>query len=81
MCLAAIGRVVEVRMEQGTPVADVDFDGRRMTVGAHFTPDVVPGMFVVVHAGLALETLDPDRAAEALALRAEMKAADAQSEA
>jgi hydrogenase expression/formation protein HypC len=77
MCLAAIGRVIEVRTEHGVLLAEVAFDEKTMTVGAPFTPDVRPGMFVVVHAGLALEVLDPDRAAEAIALRAQITAADA----
>lgn len=76
MCLAAIGRVVEVRTERGALLAEVVFDGKTMTVGVPFTPNVEPGMFVVVHAGLALEVLDSETAAEALSLRAQLEAPD-----
>ena len=75
MCLAAIGRVLDVRDEGGVLVADVEFDNETIRVGADFTPDVRPGMFVLVHAGLAVRSLTAEEAADALALRAEMDAA------
>ena len=75
MCLAAIGRVCEVSEAGGVRLASVDIDGREMTVGADLTPTVEPGMYVVVHAGMAIEALTPEEAADALALRAEIAAA------
>jgi len=75
MCLAAIGLVHSVRREQGILLAQVDIQGREMTVGVDLTPEVQPGMHVVVHAGLAIQALTPAEAAEALALRADIAAA------
>lgn len=76
MCLAAIGCVRSVRREQGVLLAQVDIQGREMTIGVDLTPEVQPGMHVVVHAGLALQALTPEEAADALALRADIAAAD-----
>ena len=78
MCLAAIGRVVAVREESGILYAEIDIDGRSMSVGAGFTPELRPGMYAVVHAGHAMQALTPDEAAEALAMRAAMAAIDDQ---
>lgn len=79
MCLAAIGRVVAVRKERGILHAEIDVNGRAMLVGAGFTPELRPGMYAVVHAGLAMQALTPDEAAEALAMRAAMTAIDDQA--
>jgi hydrogenase expression/formation protein HypC len=75
MCLAAIGEVLNVDDDKGTRIAEVRLDGKTMRVGADFTPGIEPGMFVVVHAGLAMELLSAEEAADALALRAEIEAA------
>ena len=53
MCLAVPGRVVSV--EGADPAfrnAQVDFSGVRRTVNLAFTPEVVPGDFVIVPAGV-----------------------------
>jgi len=76
MCLAAIGLVHSVRRKHGVLLAQVDIQGREMTIGVDLTPEVQPGMHVVVHAGLAIQALTPAEAAEALALRADIAAAD-----
>jgi len=76
MCLAAIGCVLSVRREQGILLAQVDVQGREMTIGVDLTPEVQPGMHVVMHAGLAIQALTPEEAAEALALRAEISVSD-----
>ena len=80
MCLAAIGRVQEVSEAGGVRIAAVDVGGREMKVGIDLTPDVEPGMYVVIHAGLAMEALTPEEAADALALRAEIAAAGEEAE-
>ena len=64
MCLAVPGRVVSV--EGADPAfrhAHVDFCGVRRIVNLAFTPDVVPGDFVLVHAGVALTRVDEAEAA------------------
>ena len=64
MCLAVPGKVVSV---EGTDPAfrsgSVDFCGVRRTVNLAFTPDVVPGDFVLVHVGFALTRVDEEEAA------------------
>jgi hydrogenase expression/formation protein HypC len=64
MCLAVPGRVLNV--EGGDPAfrtAYVDFCGVRKTVNLAFTPDAVPGDFVLVHVGFALTKIDEEEAA------------------
>ena len=77
MCLALPGRVIELREQFGEPVALVDFDGTTREVVASFVPDLSPGDYVIVHAGVALQRLDEVAAAETLALFAEMGERDA----
>jgi hydrogenase expression/formation protein HypC len=72
MCLAMPGRVIELREQSGEPVALVDFDGTTREVVVSFVPGVVPGDYVIVHAGVALQRLDEAAAAETLALLAQM---------
>ena len=74
MCLAAIGCVQSVRREHGVLLAQVEVQGKVMTIGIDLTPEVEPGMHVVMHAGLAIQALTPEEAAEALALRADIAA-------
>lgn len=64
MCLALPAEVVDVDGETAT----VDLDGVRMPVSLAFLEHVSPGDFVVVHVGYALSKVDPDLAAEQLAL-------------
>lgn len=64
MCLAVPGRVVSV--EGADPAfrsGNVDFCGIRRIVNLAFTPDVVPGDFVLVHVGFALTRIDEEEAA------------------
>ena len=68
MCLGEIGQLVEVR---AGAVGIVAMPGRTVSVSLVTLDDVVViGDWVVVHSGFALERLDADEAAEALALRA-----------
>jgi hydrogenase expression/formation protein HypC len=76
MCLAVPGRVIELRSKFGEPVVLVDFDGTTIEVVASFVPDVRPGDYVIVHAGVALQRLDEVAAAETLALLAEIGGQD-----
>ncbi len=67
MCLAVPGRVLEVREEDGTQMADVDFGGVRKEVCLEYIPDVQIGEYVVVHVGFAIQRLDEASAIETLA--------------
>ena len=71
MCLAVPGRVDALVLEDGLRFAVVDFAGVRRRVCIETLPQVAPGAWVLVHAGVALQELDADAASEALRLLAE----------
>ena len=65
MCLTVPGIVL--RVEETDPAfrnAEVDFCGLRKIVNLAYTPEVVPGDFVLVHAGFATSRLERDEAAQ-----------------
>ncbi len=64
MCLALPGQVVAIEGETAT----VDVDGVQVPVSLAFLDGVDAGDFVVVHVGYALSKIDPDLAAEQIAL-------------
>lgn len=64
MCLALPAEVKSVEGETAT----VDLDGVQLPVSLAFLEGVEPGDFVVVHVGYALSKVDPDLAAQQLAL-------------
>jgi hydrogenase expression/formation protein HypC len=64
MCLAVPGRIVEVTpdAEPAFRRARVDFGGVQREVCVAFTPDAVPGDYVLVHVGFAIATVDEQEA-------------------
>lgn len=66
MCLALPAEVLSVEGDTAT----VDVDGVQVPVSLAFLEDVSAGDFVVVHVGYALSKIDPDLAAEQLAIMA-----------
>ena len=72
MCLAIPARVVAMPTEDS---AVVDLGGVRKEVSLSLVEGVVVGDYVIVHVGFALSKLDPEEAANTLALFAEMGAA------
>lgn len=60
MCLSVPGTVIEINDGQGK----VDVAGNVVEVDFTLTPDVVPGDYVLVHAGFAIQKYDE---AEAIA--------------
>jgi hydrogenase expression/formation protein HypC len=70
MCVAIPGRVLEIVDE----MAVVEFDRRRQRASLLLVPDAAVGDWVIVAAGTVLEVLDPDEAAEILALITEAPA-------
>ena len=71
MCLAVPGRVERVFDDDGLRMARVDFGGLHKNVCVETLSEVAPGAWVLVHAGVALQTLDAEAAAESLRLLAE----------
>jgi hydrogenase expression/formation protein HypC len=73
MCVAVPGRVLEIADE----MAVVEFDGRWQRASLLLVPDAAIGDWVIVAAGTVLEVLDPDEAAEILAMITEAPAQEA----
>lgn len=63
MCVATPGRIVEI--EGNT--AKVDFSGNIVRVNVSLV-DASVGDYVLTHAGMAIEKLDPDKAEELIRL-------------
>lgn len=65
MCLAVPMKVVELRAD-GKGVAELE--GSRQVVDLSLVSGATVGVYVIVHAGFAIETLDQAQADETLAL-------------
>lgn len=65
MCLAVPMKVVEIRAD-GKGVAELE--GSRQVVDLSLVSGATVGVYVIVHAGFAIETLDQAQADETLAL-------------
>ena len=64
MCLAVPGRVLDTDdCDPAFRTGNVDFCGVRKRVSFAYTPEVVPGDFVLVHVGFALRRVDAEEAA------------------
>jgi hydrogenase expression/formation protein HypC len=62
MCLAIPGKVIETLESDGLKVAKVSFGGMVKQVCVEYTPEVVPGDYVLVHVGFALSRIDQEQA-------------------
>lgn len=71
MCLAVPMKVVEI--EEGTAICEVD--GVRREGSLMMLDDVVVGDYVLLHAGFAIEKIDPDEALKTLEVFREVLAA------
>ncbi len=69
MCLAIPALVVELLPND---MARIDLDGVRKDISLSLVEGVAVGDYVIVHVGFALQKLDPDEAAETLAMFAEL---------
>jgi len=72
MCLAVPGRVEAI--DGGS--ARVDFGGVERVVQTSLLPDLRVGEYVLVHAGFAIQRLDPVEASATLALLEEYRPDD-----
>lgn len=70
MCIAWPMRISEVTPERNA-VAELEGVSRRISV--RLLDDVRPGDFVLVHAGYAIEKIDPVKACEQLQIMEELK--------
>jgi len=74
MCLAVPGKVLSVEGNLGR----VDFDGVVREFCLDLVPGIVPGCWVLVHAGFAIQTLEEEEAQSTLALLREWADFEAQ---
>ncbi len=74
MCLAVPAKLVQQDGQQGI----ADLHGNRLPVNTMMTPEAQPGDWILIHAGFAIERLNPEQARETWALIADVeKAAEA----
>jgi len=73
MCLAVPGKITSVKDNN----AEVDFSGIKRAVSLDLVPDAKKNDYVLVHAGFAIQVLEPEEAAETLKLFSEIYAQDA----
>ena len=67
MCLAVPGKLIELKegdQDATGAVGIVDFQGSRIELSLAFVPDAVPGDWLLVHAGYAINKLDEEEARE-----------------
>ncbi len=69
MCLAIPACVEQL---VGSDIAIVNLGGVRKEISLALLDDVAVGDYVIVHVGFALQKLDPEEAAQTLALFAEI---------
>jgi len=72
MCLAIPARIEQIITEDS---AIVSLGGVRKEISLALVEDVAVGDYVIVHVGFALQKLDPEEAAQTLALFAEISGA------
>ena len=73
MCLAVPGKVIEIeRNPQGVRMAKANFGGIVKSVCLEYTPEIVPGDYVLVHVGFALSKVDEEEAERTYQILREM---------
>lgn len=73
MCLAVPGQILEITgSDPLTRMARISFAGVIKEASLAYTPEAVPGDYVLVHAGFALNTVDEAEAQRTLELLREM---------
>jgi hydrogenase expression/formation protein HypC len=64
MCLAVPGKILSLEgADPAFRTGTVDFCGVRRIVNLAYTPEAVPGDFVLVHVGFAITQIDEQEAA------------------
>lgn len=67
MCLALPGQLIDISPDEPMlRTGVVDFAGVRKSVSLAYLPDAKLGDYIVVHAGLAIGTVDEDEAKASL---------------
>lgn len=68
MCLAIPGRIESIYEKDGLSMARVDFGGVKRVTCLQYVPQAVPGDYVLVHVGFALNVVDQAEAERTLEL-------------
>ena len=69
MCLAIAGRIKQIEGD----AAVVDYDGLLKQASILLLPNLAVGDYVLVHAGFAIQKVDPDYAQELIELEREIR--------
>ena len=69
MCLAIPMKILKIEGDK----AIVSSSGVQRSIGISFMKNVKPGDYVIVHAGFAIEKLDPAKAEETLKILEELQ--------
>ena len=72
MCLAIPGRVIERMEVDGLRMARVSFGSMMKQICIEYTPDAMPGDYVLVHVGFALSKVDEREAQRTFELLEEL---------
>jgi hydrogenase expression/formation protein HypC len=73
MCLAIPGKLIDIADDaDGVRMGRANFGGIVKQVCLEYTPEVIPGDYVLVHVGFALSKVDEEEAARTYRLLAEM---------
>jgi hydrogenase expression/formation protein HypC len=73
MCLAIPGKVIDIAEDAaGVRMARANFGGIVKQVCLEYTPEVVPGDYILVHVGFALGKIDEEEAARTYAALEEL---------
>jgi len=62
MCLGVPGKIVSKEANRAT----ADINGNQVEVSIVMTPEVVPGQYVLIHAGFAMQIIDESEALETM---------------
>lgn len=68
MCLAVPGKIESIDASGAMKMAKVDFNGIYKNICVEWVADAKEGDYVIVHAGFAINILDPEEAQENLRL-------------
>jgi hydrogenase expression/formation protein HypC len=66
MCLGIPGKIAEIYESGGLRMGRIDYGGVIKEACLAYVPEAAPGQYVLVHAGFALNVLEPDEAEETL---------------
>lgn len=72
MCLGIPGKIVDVFESGSLRMGRIDYGGVIKEACLAYVPEAQPGQYVIVHAGFALNILEPEEAEETLKIFREL---------